>query len=70
MYFPSDYENEQTRVVYDDPYTVTLIAVDNNMTTDDDNEIGDFTSTLEVILIMELILPVEYFKTLFIYSSI
>ena len=46
----SDYENEETRVFHDDPYTVSLIAVDNIITTDDDNEIGDITSTLEVMV--------------------
>ena len=39
-------ENEQTRVVHDDPYTLTLISVDNIITTG----IGDFTSTLEVMV--------------------
>ena len=50
VFFPSDYGSEETRVFHDVPYTVSLIAVDNNMTTDDDNEIGDFTSTLEVMV--------------------
>ena len=43
----SDYENEETRVVHDDPYTLTLIAVDNITT---DGRIGDFTSTLEMMV--------------------
>ena len=43
-----DYEG-QSEEFHDDPYTLTL-AVDNIITTDDDNEIGDFTSTLEVMV--------------------
>ena len=43
----SDYDSEETRVVHDDPYTLTLIAVDNITT---DGQIGDFTSTLEVMV--------------------
>ena len=50
VFFPSDYGSEETRVFHDDPYTVSLIAVDNIVTTDDDNEIGDITSTLEVMV--------------------
>ena len=47
VFFPSDYHSEETRVVHDDPYTLTLIAVDNITT---DGQIGDFTSTLEVMV--------------------
>ena len=43
----NDYHSEETRVVHDDPYTVTLIAVDNITT---GGQIGDFTSTLEVMV--------------------
>ena len=46
----SDYENEQKRVFHDDPYTLTLISVDNIITTDLGSRIGDFTSTLEVMV--------------------
>ena len=75
VFFVSDYENEQKRVFHDDPYTLTLIAVDN-ITTDD--KIGDFTSRLEVMVddidngtdLPVEYLPVEYFRTLFIYLSI
>ena len=42
-----DYHSEETRVVHDDPYTLTLIAVDNITT---GGQIGDFTSTLEVMV--------------------
>ena len=41
VFSPSDYDSEETRVVYDDSYTLTLIAVDNIITTDG-HEIGDF----------------------------
>ena len=40
-----DYESEVTRVIDRDPYTLTLVAVDNVSGT-----IGDFTSTLEVMV--------------------
>ena len=41
----SDYESEQTRVVHDGPYTLTLVAVDNISM---GGLAGDFVSTLEV----------------------
>ena len=41
-FLPHHIDDEQTRVVHDDPYTLTLIAVDNRT--------GDFTSTLEVLV--------------------
>ena len=47
VFFVSDYHSEETRVVHDDPYTLTLIAVDNITT---GGRIGDFTSTLEVMV--------------------
>ena len=40
-------DNEWTKVVHDDPYTLTLIAVDNIT---QDGITGDFTSTLEVLV--------------------
>ena len=40
-----DYESEVTRVIDRDPYTLTLVAVDNVNGT-----IADFTSTLEVMV--------------------
>ena len=40
-----DYESEETRVVGEGPYTLTLVAVDNVSGT-----IADFTSTLEVMV--------------------
>ena len=40
-----DYESEVTRVIDRDPYTLTLVAVDNVSGT-----IADFTSTLEVMV--------------------
>ena len=48
VFFVSSFHSEETRVVHDDPYTLTLIAVDNNITTD--GQIGDFTSILEVMV--------------------
>ena len=47
VFFVSDYHSEETRVVHDDPYTLTPIAVDNITT---GGQIGDFTSTLEVMV--------------------
>ena len=41
----SDYESEQTRVVHDGPYTLTLVAVDNISM---GGLAGDFVSTLKV----------------------
>ena len=49
FFLVGDYENE-TSVVQEDPYTLTLIAVNNIMTTDQGLKIGDFTSTLEVMV--------------------
>ena len=45
--FPSRHIDEQTRVVHDDPYTLTLVAVDNIT---QDGLMGDITSTLEVLV--------------------
>ena len=45
MFTVSDYESEQTRVVQDGPYTLTLVAVDNISM---GGLAGDFVSTLEV----------------------
>ena len=47
VFFVSSFHSEETRVVHDDPYTLTLIAVDNITT---GGQIGDFTSTLEVMV--------------------
>ena len=44
-FFADDYESEVTRVIDRDPYTLTLVAVDNVSGT-----IADFTSTLEVMV--------------------
>ena len=41
-----DYNNEDNRIFYNDPYTLTLKGVDNLAT---DNRSGDITSILEVI---------------------
>ena len=41
------YDSEETRVIHDDPYTLTLVAVDNIT---HNGEVGDFTSTLEVMV--------------------
>ena len=42
---PGDIESEQTRVVHDDPYTLTLTAVENIM-----GALADLVSTLEVMV--------------------
>ena len=42
-FFADDYESEETRVVEEGPYTLTLVAVDNV-----NGSFADFTSTLEV----------------------
>ena len=47
VFFVSSFHSEETRVVHDDPYTLTLIAVDNITT---GGQIGDFTSTLEMMV--------------------
>ena len=44
-FIAADYESEETRVVEEGPYTLTLVAVDNVSGT-----IADFTSTLEVMV--------------------
>ena len=44
-FLPGDIESEQTRVVHDDPYTLTLTTVENVM-----GALADFTSTLEVMV--------------------
>ena len=44
-FVPADYESEETRVVEEGPYTLTLVAVDNVSGT-----IADLTSTLEVMV--------------------
>ena len=43
-FFADDYESEERRVIDRDPYTLTLVAVDNVSGT-----IADFTSTLDDI---------------------
>ena len=45
LFVPADYESEETRVVEEGPYTLTLVAVDNVSGT-----IADLTSTLEVMV--------------------
>ena len=44
-FLPGDIESEQTRVVHDDPYTLTLTTVENIM-----GALADLTSTLEVMV--------------------
>ena len=44
-FIPGDIESEQTRVVHDGPYTLTLTAVENIM-----GALADLTSTLEVMV--------------------
>ena len=44
-FVPADYESEETRVVEEGPYTLTLVAVDNVS-----GSFADFTSTLEVMV--------------------
>ena len=45
VFFPSDYDNEDTREVYDAPYTLTLVAVENQV-----NSLADLTTTLHVMV--------------------
>ena len=45
MFFISDYDSEETRVVGDGPYTATLLAVENQV-----NSRADFNSTLEMMV--------------------
>ena len=47
VFFVHNYDSEETRVIHDDPYTLTLVAVDNIT---QDGRVGDFTSTLEVMV--------------------
>ena len=46
-FLPHHIDDEWTRVVHDDPYTLTLIAVDGIT---QDGIASDFTSTLEVLV--------------------
>ena len=45
MFFPTDYDNENTREVYDAPYTLTLVAVENHV-----NSLADLTTILHVMV--------------------
>ena len=45
VFFPSDYDNEDTREVYDVPYSLTLVAVENQV-----NFLADLTTTLHVMV--------------------
>ena len=47
VFLVPDYDSEETRVIHDDPYTLTLVAVDNIT---HNGEVGDFTSTLAVMV--------------------
>ena len=42
MFFPIDFESEDTKVVHDGPFTATLVAIESDTT--------PFTSTLEFMV--------------------